>query len=174
MRKFIGLMAAMGLLVFSLAGVASAGSNLPNGTLITGTSSGVSLGGFITCNSTVTGDITNKPAGQGIHAVLTTATFSPCAPSGTSASSTALPWTLNTTGTTNGGATWDGTVTGVNVDLFVFFQNCHYTGSVGALYENSTHVLTLSGSLSSSTGGLCPSTGAVSGNYSVSPALTLN
>jgi hypothetical protein len=177
MRKFIGLLAVTGLALLSLAGMASASSNLANGTVLTGTGTGVSLGGFITCHSTVKGTLFNKPAGQGVHASLTAASFGPgCSPAGTSASPTGLPWTLETTGSTNGGQTWDGAVTGVSVDLFVFGVQCHYQGNVGALYENSTMQLTLSGSLPVTAGSnfLCPGSGAVVGTYHISPTLTLS
>jgi hypothetical protein len=178
MRKFVGLLAVTGLSMLSLAGVASASSNLPNGSVLDGTGTNVDLSGIITCHSTVRGTLFNKPAGQGVHGVLHTVDFGPCAQSGNSAVSTvpAAGWTLDVSGSTNGGATWDGTVTGVNVDIAVFggLVRCNYTGNVNALYENPTMVLTLSGTLASSSGGLCPATGTVSGSYHITPTLTIS
>lgn len=176
MRKLIGLLAVMGLALLSLAGTAAASSNLPNGSSIDGTGTSVDLGGLITCHSTVRGTIFNKPAGQGIHGIIHSATFNPCVQAGVSATATTLPWTLDVTGTTNGGVTWDGVVTDVNVDVSIFSGavRCRYTGNVGALFENVTMRLTLSGSLSSSTGGLCPANSAVQGTYHISPTLTLS
>lgn len=177
MRKFIGLLAVMGLALLSLAGMASASSNLPNGATITGTGTGVDLGGFINCESTVRGTVFNKPAGQGIHGIIHSATFGPgCTPAGSTATATGLPWTLDVTGSTNSGSTWDGVVTDVNVDLLVFGQQCRFTGNVGALYENTTMQLTLSGSLTRQAGSglLCPENGTVSGIYHISPTLTIS
>ncbi len=176
MRRFLGLLAVTGLALLGLAGVGSASSNLPNGSVLTGTGTNVSLGSFITCHTTVTATLFNRPVGQGVHVILTAFTSAGCTPAGTTMVATGLPRTVETTGTTNGGQTWDGLVTGGNVDLNVLGVMCNFGGNLGVLYENSTMQLTLTGALTRQRGssGLCPETGPVQGTYHIAPTLTIS
>ena len=176
MRMFLGLLTLTGLALLSLAGTGSASSNLPNGSVLTGTGTNVALGSFITCHTTVTATLFNKPAGQGIHASLTAITFSGCTPAGTTVIATGLPRTVDLVGTTNGGQGWDGLVTGGNVDVNVLGLRCNYGGNFGVLYHNATMQLTLGGSLARQTGSdaLCPANGPISGIYHINPTLTIS
>ncbi len=177
MRKFIGLLAVAGLALLSLSDLASASSNLPNGSVITATGTNISLGGLTTCESTIRGTVFNKAAGQGIHGVLESATFGPgCTPSGSSMGPTSLPWTFDTVGTTNGGSTWDLTVTGVHLDVLIFGVSCTFTGHVDGVYENATKEWDLHGVFHRGTSSsfLCPATASVAGGAHISPALTIS
>jgi hypothetical protein len=175
MNKILGLLAITGLVLLSPARMASASSNLPNGTVLTGTGTNLALGGIISCHSTVNGTIFNRPTGQGVHGVIDTATFSGCNPAGTAAVETKPPWTLDLGIATNGGQTWDGAVTDANFDLNMFGLQCSYAGSFGVLYENATMQLTLSGSVTRQAGSvLCPETLPLTGIYHIVPTLTIS
>jgi hypothetical protein len=182
MRKFIGLLAVAAMAALSLAGIASATSNVANGTTITATNStAISLGSVITCNtSTVVGTITNNAAGLGVTESVTSASWSNCG-SGNSAVANNLPWTLHTTG--GGPTVWTGDITGVDVTIKAFggFATCNYAGTLSAgNYDNSpggsgVGTLTVAGNLTKvSGGGLCPATAATSGKYTTSPNLQLS
>lgn len=179
MRKFVVLLAIVGLAALSAVGMASAASNLPNATVLTQTNTGnVSFGSILTCTgSTLKGTLSNNPVGQGIKETVTSASFSGCGGWPTM-TITKLPWTA--TLSAGGAGSWTGAVHGVDIDFdYGSGVVCEFGGSLTSTYNNSTERLSLSGTLPfirQSGLVLCPTTAPlhVTGVYDVTPTLQLN
>ena len=158
-KSIVAAVAAMA--VMALGASAASATITPTTGAVTATSTGA-----VTLHSTLlddncstlnfSGDINmDNAAGLGGGGIITGWSPSGCLipPTGTFTT----PWTLNINSHVSGN-TWTGTVTNVNVDI----SFCHFTGSLGLDYDNSTGRLTLnSGSLS---GGACGA-GSIVGSW---------
>jgi hypothetical protein len=172
-KKILGLMAVAAFSVLAL-GATSAMAITPGVATppwtVSGVSSGaISLGGVISCNSTVSGTITvDHGAGAGGGGPISTAGFTSCGLN--SATATNLPWALDVTDTNSDGV-GEASITGIHVTLKILggLLTCHYSGSLSGSYTPSTGALALSGSLTraATDSTSCPSPSTVSGTYNL-------
>lgn len=178
MRKFLGSFAVVGLASLSFVGAVPAMSNLPDATDITLTGTDLTLGPLLTC-STADWSATTFDQFTGIHvsinAANTTGTTG-CIPNGASTKSTGPKWTLDLSRTTNGGATWEGPLTGVVLDVHITAGvDCTYSGGASAVYTNATMLLAIGGSMTRTAGSVfCSGIVSLSGIFHVSPTLTIS
>jgi len=171
-KKLAGLLtaAAFALLVLG-AGPASAltpGVHSPAYTVSGVNSGSIALGSLISCStSTVGGTITtDHGSGAGGGGPISSAAWSGCG-LGNSAAANNLPWTGLDVTDNDADGVGEATISGVDVTVKALggLISCRYTGTLTGSYDPTNGHLDLSSSLSSSSGGLCPSSASVSGTY---------